>query len=534
MQTKLATWSQDPEWRSNDLYNLLYDRDWLHHAYGSVKSNSGARTAGVDGQTIQDFEEDLGENLESLAKELKSQSFDPKPVRRTYIPKGDDEERPLGIPTIKDRIVQEALRMVLEPIWESDFSEYSFGFRPNRRTQDAIQAAYLAISPTSKMQWVIDADVKGFFDNVDHGILCETIQDRITDRKMLHLIWNFLKSGVMEDGIFRHSTLGTPQGGIVSPVLANIYLNELDQWAKQWTNLDRTKVRRRRRNGKGNWRYIRYADDFLFLTNGTKDRAERMQNRIGNFVTEELNLELSEKKTEIVHASDGFEFLGYRLEMNKDLGVDRLIPKEAKQDIKHKVKKATSGQEDISVRRKFMAISSTVRGWANYYKYATNASTTFNNLDHYVWERITKWLAQKYRTTIADVCSNKLDNHCPVEMNEATITRVSGTWDTYTESCTGKKHPYLNGSTRERESLPEEDPWLATAEHREGWYDARKEALERDNWMCQDCGKDLEGTEPQVHHIRPRNGYNNPSEADRLDNLKTLCQSCHREIESNR
>ncbi|MCS4044890.1 group II intron reverse transcriptase/maturase, partial [Salinibacter ruber] len=240
MQTKLATWSQDPGWRSNDLYNLLYDRDWLHHAYGSVKSNSGARTAGVDGQTIQDFEEDLGENLESLAKELKSQSFDPKPVRRTYIPKGDDEERPLGIPTIKDRIVQEALRMVLEPIWESDFSEYSFGFRPNRRTQDAIQAAYLAISPTSKMQWVIDADVKGFFDNVDHGILCETIQDRITDRKMLHLIWDFLKSGVMEDGIFRHSTLGTPQGGIVSPVLANIYLNELDQWAKQWTNLDRT------------------------------------------------------------------------------------------------------------------------------------------------------------------------------------------------------------------------------------------------------------------------------------------------------
>ena len=182
MQTKLASWSQDQDFRFDDIYNLLYDEDWLRRAYSSVESNSGARTAGIDGQTMQNFEEDLGENLDSLAKELKSQSFDPKPVRRTYIPKGDDEERPLGIPTIKDRIVQEALRMVLEPIYETDFSDDSFGFRPNRSTHDAIKSVRTHIVPAGiYMPWVLDLDVKGFFDNVDHQTLEQIIQNQITD-----------------------------------------------------------------------------------------------------------------------------------------------------------------------------------------------------------------------------------------------------------------------------------------------------------------------------------------------------------------
>ena len=186
-QKKLAVWSQDPDFRFDDIYGFLYKREWLYHAYRSVKSNSGSGTAGVDGQTMRDFKEDLDEHLTDLQKSLKSESYDPRPVRRTYIPKGDDEVRPLGIPTIKDRIVQEAARMVLEPIYETDFSDYSFGFRPNRSTHDAIKMVKQPITFLNAC-WVIDADIKGFFDDVNHRILEQTLQDRISQQKFRDLI----------------------------------------------------------------------------------------------------------------------------------------------------------------------------------------------------------------------------------------------------------------------------------------------------------------------------------------------------------
>jgi group II intron reverse transcriptase/maturase len=395
MQTKLASWSQDRERRFSDIYNLLYDWDFLYRAYRNVKSNSGSRTAGVDGQTMRDFERNLGEHLTDLRKSLKSQSYDPRPVRRTYIPKGDGRERPLGIPTIKDRIVQEALKTVLEPIYETDFSDHSFGFRPNRRTHDAIKMVRTPMQ-VGKMYWVIDADIKGFFDAVDHGTLGNIMQDRITDRKVLKLVWGFLKAGVMEDGIFRHSMLGTPQGGIVSPLLANIYLNELDQWAKRWTETSSADKQKRWRKGKGNWRFVRYADDFLMYTNGTKGRAEEMLGRVGDFVSKELNLTLSAKKTEIVHAEDGFEFLGYRFQKKPDSqGVKTTVPKEAMADIREKIDAATDGDTDVSVRAKMKALNAVLRGWSNYYRYATDVSKDLYSIETYAWGRTSQVVSNK-------------------------------------------------------------------------------------------------------------------------------------------
>jgi RNA-directed DNA polymerase len=334
MQKKLAVWAEDPDFRFDDIYNLLYDRDWLRRAYQSVAANSGAQTAGVDSRTISDFEEDLEENLTGLQRSLKAGEYAPSPSRRTYVPKGDGRTRPLGIPTIRDRIVQEGLRMILEPIYETDFSPWSYGFRPNRRTHDAIMAAYTAMSESAKMFWVIDADIEGFFDNLDHQRLEQVLQDRIRDRKLRDLIWAFLKAGVMEEGTYRHSTTGTPQGGIVSPVLANIYLDGLDQWARQFTDRTRLERERARNKGKGNWRYVRYADDFLLLTNGRKKRAERMVGRLRRQINDRLNLTLSRRKTKVFHANDGFEFLGYRLKRKRDGEGGRatrlLIPEEAK------------------------------------------------------------------------------------------------------------------------------------------------------------------------------------------------------------
>lgn len=425
MQTKLASWSQDRERRFSDIYNLLYDRDFLYRAYKNVKSNSGSRTAGVDGQTMRDLEENLGEHLTDLRESLKSQSYDPQPVRRTYIPKGDGRERPLGIPTIKDRIVQEALKTVLEPIYETDFSDHSFGFRPNRRTHDAIKMVRIPMQ-AGKMYWVIDADIKGFFDAVDHGTLGKIMQDRITDRKVLKLIWEFLKAGVMEDGIFRHSMLGTPQGGIVSPLLANIYLNELDQWAKQWTEISPVERQRRWRKGKGNWRYVRYADDFLMYTNGAKGRAEKMLGRVDDFVSEELNLTLSAKKTEIVHAEDGFEFLGYRFQKKPDSqGVKTTVPKEAMADIKGKIDAATDGDTDVSVRAKIKALNAVLRGWSNYYKYATDVSKDLYSIESYAWDRTSRWLAKKFNCSKKGL-RTKVESFTPLRANGVTLEHFRG------------------------------------------------------------------------------------------------------------
>jgi RNA-directed DNA polymerase len=490
----------------------------------------------ADRQTMEDFEEDLGENLSNLAKELKSQSFDPKPVRRTYIPKGDDEERPLGIPTIKDRIVQEALRMVLEPIYETDFSDDSFGFRPNRSTHDAIMSVRNSIVPAKHgyKPWVLDLDVKGYFDNVDHGTLCEILQDRITDRKVLKLIWDFLKAGVMEDGEYQHSMLGTPQGGIVSPLLANVYLDELDQWVKQWTDISSKEKTKRWNSGKGNWHYVRYADDFLLLTNGTKERAEKMMGRVEDFLAEKLELTLSDEKSELNHVEDGFDFLGYHLEAKLDTGgVKRTIPKEAIRDVREKIRNATTGGTEVSIRAKMKAIDAVLRGWANYYKYATDAGSVFNHVQYYCWNKLTHWISRKLKCSRTQVGTRANGRH-PLSMNGVTMTLLADLTDDRTKSHYRHDHPYLGGRVTNSEDIPEEDPWLAKGEERTGWRDIRWKALERDSWNCQLCGRDLEGRSAHVHHKRAYSGQGSPKDADGLKNLESLCAECHRKVESNR
>lgn len=539
MQTKLAVWAKDPDFRFDDIYNLLYDRDWLRRAYQSVAANSGAQTAGVDRKSISDFEEDLEENLTGLRRSLKAEEYAPSPVRRTYVPKGDGRTRPLGIPTIRDRIVQEGLRMILEPIYETDFSPWSYGFRPNRRTHDAIMAAYTAMSESAKMFWVIDADIEGFFDNLDHQRLEQVLQDRIRDGKLRDLIWAFLKAGVMEEGTYRHSMTGTPQGGIVSPVLANIYLDGLDQWARRFTDRSRLERKRARNKGKGNWRYVRYADDFLLLTNGRRRRAEKMVGRLREQINDRLNLTLSWRKTKIVHANDGFEFLGYRLKRKKDgdggKAIRLLIPDEAKTRFRKKVKAATGGSHDVSARAKIRALNAVVRGWGTYYKYAADAPRAFSDLDNFVWWKLMGWLTKKYRVSVRKVIENRLDRRSPLTVNGKSLTELSPMgMAIYTGSFRKDEHPYLTEMTRKREELPEENPWLINLKERPGWEDQRWQALQRDGWTCQQCGTGLSKANAEVHHERASTGYSNPGDANRLENLTSLCERCHKEIESER
>src|SRR5215831_12585928 len=272
MQRKLSQRAtEDPEHKFENLYSLLCNPVWLRVAHHKVNSNQGRETAGVDSESMSNFNGDLDGNLERLREMLKAKTFEPLPVRRVYIPKANGKKRPLGIPGIRDRIVQEALRMILEPIWEADFSTHSYGFRPNRSTYDAM--SYISNRLTgngSSYQWIIEGDIASYFDTIPHRRIIKAIKKRVADRNIRDLLWKFLRAGVMYGRKYSETLTGTPQGGILSPLLANIYLHELDMYMEsKYLNRSAMQRYRRRMQGKGNYLYVRYADDWVVLCNGT-------------------------------------------------------------------------------------------------------------------------------------------------------------------------------------------------------------------------------------------------------------------------
>ena len=219
MQRKLSQRAEkEPEHQFGDLYSLLCHKEWLREAHTHVNTNAGRQTPGLDGVAMRTFNEHLEANLRKLREHLKAKVFEPLPVRRVYIPKANGKRRPLGIPPIVDRIVQEALRMILEPIWEADFSNHSYGFRPNRSTYDAI--AYLGNRLAGQgwiYQWVIEGDISGYFDTIPHRRLIKAVKKRVADKEIHNLLWKFLHTGAFEQDIFMETLAGTPQGGIVTP-----------------------------------------------------------------------------------------------------------------------------------------------------------------------------------------------------------------------------------------------------------------------------------------------------------------------------
>jgi RNA-directed DNA polymerase len=227
MQKKLSQWAtENPNEQRRELYNLLCNEAWLRVAHHSVNSNQGRETAGIDGETMSNFNGNLDGNLEELKRLLKTRTFEPVPVNRVYIPKPGGKKRPLGIPTIRDRIVQEALRMILEPIWEADFSQHSYGFRPNRSTYNAISyiGNRLTGNAGSIYQWVIEGDITSYFDTIPHRRLIKAVKKKVADRDIRALLWKFLRAGVMYRGNFNETPTGTPQGGIIT------LLTKLQTW----------------------------------------------------------------------------------------------------------------------------------------------------------------------------------------------------------------------------------------------------------------------------------------------------------------
>jgi RNA-directed DNA polymerase len=547
MQTKLAIWSQDQSFSFDDIFNIVCDADFLYRAWTNVSSNSGAGTPGVDGATAEDFAEDLDGSLTDLRRRLKAGSYSPKPVRRTHLPKGDGEKRPLGIPTIEDRVVQESLRLVLEPIYETDFTDRSYGFRPNRGCHDAISVVNHSMAPQlrSYKHWILDLDIKGYFENVNHTTLLQTLQDRVTDDEVQQLIWDTLKAGVKENGSVHVTGKGTPQGGVVSPLLANIYLNELDHWIRQWTDKTQNERRRRRRRGKGAWQYVRYADDFLVLTNGPKHHAESMMERVEEYLDRELKLDLSEKKSELTHAQDGLSFLGYDMRACTDTGGCKMyVPKEAKEHIRRRIREATGGPTDVSPHLKIRAINRVVRGWAGYYQYCTDTVRVFPAIGKLLWEETTGWLCRKYKCSRKRLIQSHLENENPIVINGEMLERPRNLAANAVDmpSPNRHSHPYLGENEvgtkshwgkRYRKELPPKDPYLANAERRLGAGETVRKVRVRDGNRCMavECEEEKPGGQSlPVHHIRRRRSTND----DRPENMVTLCREHHNQIHRGR
>jgi RNA-directed DNA polymerase len=296
MQTKLHQWAtSDPGRRFDDLFNLVYDPAFLVTAWNRVRVNKGARSAGVDGIAPRSIAPGAEEFLAGLQAGLKARRFTPTQAREKMIPKANGKLRRLGIPTAADRVVQAALKLVLEPIFEADFKPCSYGFRPRRRAQDAIAEIHFLASPTRNYEWVFEADITACFDEIDHTALMARVRGRVADKRVLGLVTAFLRAGILaEDGVNRETITGTPQGGILSPLLANIALSGLDEhFTAKWEALGPEWTRaKRRRAGVPAFRLVRYADDFVVMVAGTRDDTDALWDEVSS-VLAPMGLRLS-------------------------------------------------------------------------------------------------------------------------------------------------------------------------------------------------------------------------------------------------
>jgi RNA-directed DNA polymerase len=405
VQRKLHDWaSVDAERGFRDLWNLVCDPATLSVAWSRVSANRGSRTAGIDSMTRHRIEQQLGAQrfLEELRAELKERRFRPVAVRERQIPKRDGNKRRLGIPTIKDRVVQMALKLVLEPVFESGFYPSSYGYRPGRRAHDAIaEIVHFAHAP-SNYEWVIEADIEACFDRIDHAQLMGEVRRRVEDKRVLGLVRAFLKSGVMtETGRLERTVTGTPQGGIISPLLANIALSALDRrYEADWQEMSRYTGRRQylRSRGHPTYRLVRFADDLVIMVKGTEQQAQALLEQLAGRV-EAIGLKLKATKTGVTHIDAGFVFLGQRV-IRRAKGTKRhvytFVCNEALASIKRRIKALTGRSTTyLELADLLRTINPILRGWAGYFRYAS-AKRTFAYLGNYTWWRVMRWLRKKH------------------------------------------------------------------------------------------------------------------------------------------
>lgn len=562
---------------------MLFNKEAIITAMHNIKSNQGSKTTGLDGKTIDDY---LQMNKEELFSLIQSQVIDykPQPVKRVYIPKNNikssnkSEMRPLGIPNMIDRIIQELVRMFIEPIVEAQFYNHSYGFRPYRGAEHAL-ARMRDVTRRSQTYWVVEGDIKGYFDNINHNKLLEILWNMgIKDKRILAIVKKMLKAGYIEDGIFHKTTKGTPQGGIISPLLANVYLNGFD-WliAKEYEYhpfTDRYKERRAayqalKAKGHEPTYLVRYADDWVILT-ASRENAERLLSKANKYLKHQLKLDLSKEKTLITDMRmRPVTFLSYDLKVGttKDGRDAPMIYPNSKA-----VNKAL--REAINIARKLRY--SPDEKWLAVNIERTNEVLV--GISEYFNKGISKKVLSKmdnklFWTTIQSLKSfyryGKLtevkNNHC-VQLNmlgnrisrhknysgKTLAVKVDGIWIgftrcditpvKYSQNFNQQMTPYTQiGRKMYAEKMERSSPLTRPSIYRADelyramlssnrlynfeFYMNRDYAFNRDRGKCRVCGRYLWGINPQCHHINP---YLPLNKVNKVRNLASVCPDCHR------
>ena len=591
----LTSKAANEDYHYKRLYRNLYNPEFFLLAYERIQAKPGNMTAGSDGNTIDGMSM---KRIDSLIQKLKDFSYQPKPARRTYIPKANGKMRPLGIPAFDDKLVQEVVRMILESIYEPTFQNSSHGFRPKRSCHTALQ--YIKRNYTG-VKWFVEGDIKGCFDNVDHHVLVRILRRRIKDEYFISLIWKFLKAGYMEDWVYHNTYSGTPQGSLISPILANIYLNELDVFMakyaesfncgkgrkinpaykkpldvrrgkQEWLKRNSTKISEEKRQKVmaeiqelNNYLstvpysdpmdteykrvvYVRYADDFLIGVIGSKEDAKQVKIDVGEFIKEQLHLEMSPEKTLITHGNDFARFLGYLVTVSREQNRTRTkngftrrtyvgkvklyVPKEKWLNrllsygaLKISYDKAHGNKEvwepvrrpglirldDIEILNQYNA---EVRGMYNYYRLANNA-TVLNAFVYVMKYSMYKTFAGKYRTSMRKIirkyCRNK----------DFTVSYQ-------TKSGTKSVVFYNQGVRRNDKVIATENPDIIGRTNENRRYTRLTDRLQ--GHVCEFCGAETEDIE--IHHIRKLKDLSGRAEWERhmiARKRKTmaLCHSCH-------
>ncbi|AHC15636.1 group II intron reverse transcriptase/maturase [Salinispira pacifica] len=423
--------------------------------------------------------------LEDIRDDLLSGEYQPLPAKRVYIPKPNGKLRPLGIPTLRDRIVQRAMLMAMEPIWESDFHRLSYGFRPERSVHHAIRTVKFQLQDGVETvgRWIIEGDLSSYFDTVHHRLLMKCVRRRIKDKRFTALLWRFLKAGHIDKDLFKAASEGVPQGGVLSPLLSNIMLNEFDWW------LDQLYLSKKARKGRWYWNntikiqrpiavregrewlpavtYCRYADDFVIQVKGNRQHAELIREQARSFLEDTLHLTLNMEKTHITHVDDGFVFLGHRIIRKRGpRGIKRpvtTIPHQKAKAFARSIAQELSGNYSENKIAMVERLNRKLAGWANFYQFTDYTSYVYRRIDRVVFWKLAHWLARKYRTSIKSLARRGIRSPAPGKAK---------TWILYGANPNGKiqgidlRRLVTSPKKQFRWRNPEVNPYLPREEER--------------------------------------------------------------------